>query len=52
MKQSKFAEEQIAFGWRQTESGITITEVCRKMGASEATFWGAGADTAAEQTFC
>lgn len=38
MKQLKFAEEQIAFGWRQTESGITVAEVCRKMGASEATF--------------
>ncbi len=38
MKQSKFIEEQIAFGWRQTESGITVAEACSKMGASEATF--------------
>jgi hypothetical protein len=31
MKQKRFAEEQIAFALRQTESGTTISEICRKM---------------------
>ncbi len=39
MKKSKFTEEQIAFALRQAESGTTVTEVCRKMGVSEATFY-------------
>ena len=39
MKKSKFTEEQIAFTLRQAESGTTVTEVCRKMGIAEATFY-------------
>jgi putative transposase len=34
MKRSKFTEEQIAFALRQAESGTAVTEVCRKMDAS------------------
>ena len=32
-------EEQIAFALRQAESGTAVTEVCRKMGICEATFF-------------
>ena len=39
MKRSKFTEEQIAFALRQAESGISVGEVCRKMGVSEKTFY-------------
>ena len=39
MKGSKFTEEQIAFALKQAESGITVAEVCRKMGVSENTFY-------------
>jgi putative transposase len=38
MKRSKFTEEQIAFALKQAESGVTVAEVCRKMGISENTF--------------
>jgi putative transposase len=34
MKNSKFAEEQIAFALRQADSGTRVVEVCRKMGIS------------------
>lgn len=39
MKRSKFTEEQIAFALKQAESGVTVAEVCRKMGISENTFY-------------
>lgn len=39
MKGSKFTEEQIAFALKQAESGITVAEVCRKMGVSENTLY-------------
>lgn len=39
MKGSKFTEEQIAFALKQAESGITVAEVCRKLGISENTFY-------------
>ena len=39
MKRSKFTEEQIAFALKQAESGITVAEVCRKIGVSENTFY-------------
>ena len=35
MKGSKFTEEQIAFALKQAEAGITVAEVCRKLGVSE-----------------
>lgn len=39
MKKSKFTEEQIAFALRQADTGISVDEVCRKMGVSQATFY-------------
>ncbi len=39
MKKSKFTEQQIAFALKQSESGIKVSEVCRKMGISDATFF-------------
>ena len=39
MRKSKFTEDQIAFALKQNELGISVDEVCRKMGISEATFY-------------
>jgi putative transposase len=39
MKKTKFTEAQIVFALKQAETGVTVTEVCRKMGISEATFY-------------
>ncbi len=39
MMTSKFSEAQIAFVLKQAEDGATISEVCRKAGISEATFY-------------
>ena len=39
MRTSKFAEDQIAFALKQAELGISVAEVCRKMGISDATFY-------------
>jgi len=39
MKKSRFTEERIAFALRQAETGTKATEVCRKMGISEAIFY-------------
>ena len=39
MKRSKFSESQIVFAIKQAESGTRISEICRKMGISEATFY-------------
>ena len=39
MKKSKFCEAQIVFAIKQSETGIAVNEVCRKMGVSEATFY-------------
>jgi putative transposase len=39
MKKSRFTEQQIAFALKQAESGISVDEVCRKLGISEATFY-------------
>jgi putative transposase len=39
MKKSKFTEAQIVFVLKQSESGVTVEEICRKMGISEATFY-------------
>lgn len=38
MKRSKFSEAQIAFVLKQAEDGMSVGEVCRKTGISEATF--------------
>jgi putative transposase len=39
MKKTRFSEGQIAFILRQAEEGTAISEVCRKAGISEATFY-------------
>ena len=39
MKRSKFTESQIIFALKQSETGVKVEEVCRKMGISEATFF-------------
>lgn len=39
MKKSKFTEAQIVFAIKQAESGVTVEEICRKIGISEATFY-------------
>lgn len=39
MKRSKFTEQQIIFALKQAETGVSVAEVCRKLGVSEATFY-------------
>ena len=39
MKKSKFTEAQIVFAIKQSETGVAVSEICRKMGVSEATFY-------------
>ena len=39
MRKSKFTQEQIAYALRQAEQGTPVTELCRKMGVSEQTFY-------------
>ena len=39
MRKSTFTDEQIAFALKQAELGISVEEVCRKMGISDATFY-------------
>ena len=39
MKRSQFTEDQIAFALKQAELGMSVGEVYRKMGISDATFY-------------
>jgi putative transposase len=39
MKKRRFTEEQIIHPLRQAEAGTRAVEVCRKLGASEQTFY-------------
>lgn len=39
MKKKRFTEAQIAFALRQAESGTPVSEIIRKMGISEVTFY-------------
>lgn len=39
MKTSKFTESQIIFAIKQSESGVKVDEICRKLGISQATFF-------------
>jgi putative transposase len=39
MKTSKFTESQIIFAIKQSESGVKVDEICRKMGISQASFF-------------
>ena len=35
----RFTEEQIVSALRQAEAGVTVGEICRKLGVSEPTFY-------------
>ncbi len=39
MKRSRFTEQQIAFALQQAEQGTRVSEICRKMGITEQTFY-------------
>jgi len=39
MKASKFTDAQKAFILRQGDSGMSVTEICRKAGISDATYY-------------
>lgn len=39
MKKNKFTDSQIAFILRQAEEGTAVSEVCRKSGVSEQTYY-------------
>lgn len=39
MKKSKFSEEQIIGALREADAGVKVTEVCRRLGISDATFY-------------
>jgi putative transposase len=39
MKKSRFTDQQFAFALRQAETDTRVSEVCRKMGISDATFY-------------
>ena len=39
MKRTKFTDAQIAFVLRQAEEGTPVSEICRKAGIAEATFY-------------
>jgi len=35
----RYTDQQIAYALREAESGVSVTEICRKMGISDATFY-------------
>jgi len=39
MKKSKYSEEQIVGILKEGEAGISVTELCRKYGMSDATYY-------------
>lgn len=40
MKRSRFSDAQIVSAIKQQEVGVPVTEICRKMGISDGTFYG------------
>lgn len=39
MKKSKFTDEQIVFALKQAEGGTVVSEITRRLGVTEATFY-------------
>ena len=39
MKRSRYSEEQVIYALRQADSGVAVSEGCRQIGVSEATFY-------------
>jgi len=39
MKKTRYTEEQIVYALRQADSGTVVSDICRQMGISEATFY-------------
>ena len=39
MKRKRYTDEQIAFALRQADGGMSVEEICRKLGVSEPTFY-------------
>lgn len=39
MKQKRYTNEQIVYALKQAEGGQKITDLCRQLGVSEATFY-------------
>ncbi len=39
MKRSRYSEEQIVYALQQAESGTPISDLCRQLGVSDATFY-------------
>jgi putative transposase len=39
MKRSRYSDEQITYALRQAETGTVVSDVCRQLGISEATFY-------------
>lgn len=39
MRKSRYTEEQIAFALQQAAHGTPVTEVCRKLGVTEQSFY-------------
>ena len=37
--QKRYTEEQIAYALKQHETGVSVTEICRKLGVSEQAFY-------------
>lgn len=39
MKRSRYSDEQVTYALKQAESGTAVSDVCRQLGISEATFY-------------